>query len=111
MRFGFRLFLGKNKVLQFALGTSPSTECLPNIYKISKLIKGGRGILITPKNKQEVLYTLSGVSASACAKAGCIAPKTIELEVRRRFKLLLMFTACVHHLFLFASIWYYVLHI
>lgn len=75
-----RLFFGKNKVLQVALGTQPSTECLDNVYKLTKLLKGERGILITKQGLLEVKKELSNVTADEFAKAGFIATKTVTLE-------------------------------
>lgn len=79
--FYFRLFFGKNKVLQVALGTQPSTECLDNVHKIAKLLVGERGILITKEGLKETKKILSSVTGDEFAKAGFTATKTIVLEV------------------------------
>ncbi|OEH73682.1 mRNA turnover protein 4 homolog [Cyclospora cayetanensis] len=75
-----KLFFGKNKVLQVALGSQPSTECLDNVYKLSKMLKGERGILITKHDLPEVKKLLAQVTADEYAKAGFLATKTIMLE-------------------------------
>ncbi|KAL8428081.1 hypothetical protein Efla_000180 [Eimeria flavescens] len=75
-----RLFFGKNKVLQVALGAQPSTECLDNVSKLTKLLKGERGILITKDNLTDVKTRLSEVTSDEFAKAGFPATQTITLE-------------------------------
>ncbi|CDJ62982.1 hypothetical protein, conserved [Eimeria necatrix] len=75
-----RLFYGKNKVLQVALGTQPSTECALNVFKISKMLKGERGLLFSKKEINEVQQTLNKVSADEFARAGFTATKTVTLQ-------------------------------
>lgn len=75
-----RLFFGKNKVLQVALGTQPSTECLDNVCKLTKMLKGERGILITKQSLPEVKKLLASVKADEFAKAGFTATKTVTLQ-------------------------------
>ena len=65
-----------------ALGTQPSTECLENVCKLAKLLKGERGILVTKEGLAEVKKQLASVTADEFAKAGFTATKTITLEVR-----------------------------
>ncbi|KAL8273710.1 hypothetical protein Esti_002310 [Eimeria stiedai] len=75
-----RLFFGKNKVLQVALGTQPSTECLDNVCKLTKLLKGERGILLTKQNLPEVKKALGSITADEFAKAGFSATQTVTLQ-------------------------------
>lgn len=50
-----RFFLGKNRVLAVALGTTKEDECKENIHEISKRLKGQCGILFTNRPKVEVV--------------------------------------------------------
>ena len=50
-----RIYFGKNKVMQFALGREPSEEERTDLHILSKEIVGNnRGLLFTNRTKDEV---------------------------------------------------------
>jgi len=55
MRFIFRFFFGKNKVMAIALGRTEEEEMQPNIHKLAGMLHGQCGLLFTNKKKEEVL--------------------------------------------------------
>ena len=75
---GSKFFLGKNKVMQFALGRTPEEEFKQNLAMVSRLIKEDAGILLT--NEDDVEEYFDNFSSKDFARAGAIAPKTITLE-------------------------------
>jgi mRNA turnover protein 4 len=76
-----RIFLGKNKLLQIALGRTPEEEYSDNLRHVSKRISGGTvGLLITSKPAADVAGYFAGLSEPDFARAG--APATVEVYVK-----------------------------
>ncbi|GFE55406.1 mRNA turnover 4 family protein protein [Babesia ovis] len=75
-----RLFYGKNKVMQLALGAKPETELLADLHKIAENIVGERALLVTPESPDVVKKKLEGYKVNDFAKAGNIATDTIILK-------------------------------
>jgi mRNA turnover protein 4 len=77
-----RIFLGKNKLMQIALGRNPEDEYADNIREVSKRITGSVGLLFTTKSESEVEeYFLSSSSFEEedFARAGFTSPRTVTL--------------------------------
>jgi hypothetical protein len=53
--FFFRLFLGKNKIVQLALGKSSEDEYQDNLSNVSELLSGNVGLLATNRPKADIL--------------------------------------------------------
>ncbi|KEP59893.1 UNVERIFIED_CONTAM: mRNA turnover 4 (MRT4) family protein [Hammondia hammondi] len=75
-----RVFYGKNKVIQRALGTTPTSECLPNIHKLSKKLTGHRALLVCEHSADKLQTLLSKVQAKEFARAGFVATESIQLK-------------------------------
>lgn len=74
-----RLFLGKNKLLQIALGRTPEDEYSDNLHQISKLISGSVGLLCTNQNASNVEEYFKTLGVEDYARAGTVAERTIVL--------------------------------
>jgi mRNA turnover protein 4 len=69
-----RIFLGKNKLLQIALGRTIEEEYADNLRHISKLIVGGSvGLLCTCQPSEEVELYFRSLKEPDYARAGSIA--------------------------------------
>jgi mRNA turnover protein 4 len=75
-----RFFLGKNKLMQIALGRTQEEEYKENIFQLSKAISGNVGLLMTNRPKEEVISYFSNFCIPDFARAGHIAPRTIILS-------------------------------
>lgn len=66
-----RILLGKNKLLQIALGRSPEEEYADNLRHVAKRITGGSvGLLITSKEAKDVERYFASLSEPDYARAG-----------------------------------------
>ena len=54
MREDSRFFLGKNKVIQVALGKTPEDEHADNTHLLSKYMRGQVALMLTNKSKEEL---------------------------------------------------------
>ncbi|XP_073041540.1 uncharacterized protein [Primulina eburnea] len=75
-----RFFLGSNKVMQFALGRTVSDEIKPGLHKISKLLRGDSGILLTCLPKDEVQRIFEEYEDYDFARTGSVATEKVELK-------------------------------
>lgn len=76
-----RIFLGKNKLLQVALGRTPEDEYSDNLRKVSKLISGGSvGLLFSSRPRSEVEKYFESFVEPDFARAGFEAPKNIFVD-------------------------------
>lgn len=75
-----RMFLGKNKVMQVALGTEFQNEAARNIHQIAKLLHGHRGLLFSNLAPSEVRTIFDEHQPEEFAKSGFIATRTILLK-------------------------------
>ena len=76
-----RIFLGKNKLLQVALGRTPEDEYSDNLRKVSKLISGGSvGLLFSSRPRAEVEEYFENFVEPDFARAGFEAPKNIFVD-------------------------------
>ena len=70
-----RIFLGKNKLIQIALGRNPEDEYADNLRQVSKLVTGSVGLLFTSRPPSDVEeYFSSSLLEEDFARAGSIAP-------------------------------------
>lgn len=76
-----RIFLGKNKLLQVALGRTPEDEYSDNLRQVSKLISGGSvGLLFSSRSRTEVEEYFENFVEPDFARAGFEAPRIISVE-------------------------------
>lgn len=69
--------LGKNKLLQIALGRTPEEEFSDNLRQVSKLISGSVGLLFTSRPRDEVEEYFSTLSEIDFARAGFTSPRQV----------------------------------
>ncbi|XP_073309552.1 uncharacterized protein [Primulina huaijiensis] len=75
-----RFFIGSNKVMQVALGRSISDEIKPGLHKISKLLRGDSGILLTSLPKEEVQRIFEEYEDYDFARTGSVATEKVVLK-------------------------------
>lgn len=93
---GSKMFLGKNKVMQYALGSQVDQQLMEGVYPLAQRIEGNCGLLFTNKTKkfvvnyfnkyEEVCYARSGNVASSdfkIAKGPLALPFSIEPRLRK----------------------------
>jgi mRNA turnover protein 4 len=72
-----RIFLGKNKLLQIALGRSPEEEFSDNLCQVAKRISGSVGLLLTSQDSQEVEDYFASLQEDDFARAGSVSPQKV----------------------------------
>ena len=73
-----RLFLGKNKVTQLALGKSAEDEYQDNLRHISALVSGSVGILATNRSREEIDRWFSDFEVDDFAKEASGSPHRVR---------------------------------
>ena len=79
MKEDSKFFIGKNKVLQVALGRTPEEEYADNTHLISKYLKWHVCVLATQKKKEEIEQKLQEEEVDDFATAGCTATYEVFL--------------------------------
>lgn len=77
-----RLFLGKNKLMQLALGKTLESEYNDNLHQLGMRITGAVGLLLTSDAREAVELYFSELAQRQhddFARAGAIAPRTVVL--------------------------------
>lgn len=74
-----RLFYGKNKLMQHALGMTPATECQDKIHKLARHISGHAAILFTDSPLAKIQEYFEEYRPSEFARSGAIATETVVL--------------------------------
>lgn len=74
-----RIFLGKNKLLQIALGRTPEDEYSDNLHRLSKALSGSVGILCTNESPKDVEGYFADLAVEDFARSGAVAPRTVTL--------------------------------
>jgi mRNA turnover protein 4 len=74
-----RIFLGKNKLLQIALGKTPEDEYADNIRRVSDKISESVGLLCTSRPKEEVLEYFDNLVEPDFARAGFVSPRDVHI--------------------------------
>ena len=72
-----RLFLGKNKLLQIALGRTNADEYSDNLHQLSKLLTGSVGILCTNQSSMNVEEYFDKLAVEDYARAGAVSSKEV----------------------------------
>ncbi|KAK1441783.1 mRNA turnover protein 4 mrto4 like protein [Babesia gibsoni] len=75
-----RVFYGKNKVMQLALGQKPESELVTNIHKIAERISGERALLVSSETPDVVKGKLEGYKVADFSKSGNVAVDTVILK-------------------------------
>jgi len=74
-----RIFLGKNKLMQIALGKQMTDEYSENLHLLSKYISGSVGLFLTNESHEHVENYFTNLVEQDYAKAGSIAVRTVEI--------------------------------
>lgn len=88
-----RIFLGKNKLLQIALGRNEEEEYSENLRHVAKRIVGGSvGLLVTSRPRAEVDEYFSTMVEPDYARAGSIASRsaTVTADMLKTFPISMM---------------------
>jgi mRNA turnover protein 4 len=88
-----RIFLGKNKLLQIALGRNPEEEYSDNLRHVAKGITGGSvGLLFTSRPRNEVEGYFESMIEPDFARAGSVSSRTVMVtnELLERFPVSMM---------------------
>ena len=75
-----RFFLGKNKVIQVALGKNPEDEPADNAHLLSKYMTGQVCLLLSNKSPKELIKIFEEEQVDDFAQAGTKAPYTVFLQ-------------------------------
>jgi mRNA turnover protein 4 len=74
---GSRIFMGKNKLLQIALGRTSEEEYGDNLREVAKLTSGSVGLLFTSEPRKEVESYFYNLAEDDFARAGAVAPRKV----------------------------------
>ncbi|XP_022196364.1 mRNA turnover protein 4 homolog [Nilaparvata lugens] len=74
-----RMFFGKNKIMQLALGKGPEDEIKDNLSKLTAEMKGQCGLLFTSKSVKEVREWFRTFEAEDYSRSGSVASETVHL--------------------------------
>lgn len=72
-----RIFLGKNKLMQIALGRTPEEEYGENLRAMTKYVTGSVGLLVTSKPRDEVQEYFANLQEDDFARAGSLSPREV----------------------------------
>ncbi|XP_054709864.1 mRNA turnover protein 4 homolog, partial [Uloborus diversus] len=75
-----RFFIGKNKVMAYALGRTLEDEYQPNLHKVSQMLQGQCGLLFSNQPVDEVLRWFTSYSEGVYARSGNIATDDVILK-------------------------------
>ena len=80
-----RIFLGKNKLMQIALGKTPEDEYADNLRHISKEISESVGLIFTSRPRSDVEEFFSEFSEPDFARAGFVCPRDVVITNKMLF--------------------------
>lgn len=80
-----KIMLGKNKLIQIALGKTPEDEYSDNLRHVSKEITANVGLLFTSRSRAEVEKFFQSFSAPDFARAGFVAPRDVIVTNKMLF--------------------------
>ena len=69
--------MGKNKLLQIALGRTPDEEYGDNLREVAKLTTGSVGLLFTSEPREKVESYFYNLVEEDFARAGAVAPRKV----------------------------------
>lgn len=72
--------MGKNKVMQLAIGVDASSEIADGIHKLAPLISGHRGIICADMAPADIQEALERHRTAEYARTGCPATGDVMLE-------------------------------
>lgn len=72
-----RIFLGKNKLLQIALGKTPEDEYADNLRLVSNEISESVGLLFSSRSRKSVEDYFSNLCEPDFARAGFVSPRDV----------------------------------
>eukprot|EP00586_Coscinodiscus_wailesii_P016589 CAMPEP_0172498114 /NCGR_PEP_ID=MMETSP1066-20121228/109452_1 /TAXON_ID=671091 /ORGANISM="Coscinodiscus wailesii, Strain CCMP2513" /LENGTH=174 /DNA_ID=CAMNT_0013271253 /DNA_START=219 /DNA_END=743 /DNA_ORIENTATION=+ len=72
-----RIFLGKNTLMQLALGKTPEDEHADNLRRVSELCCGSVGMLMTSRGRKEVEEYFHNLCEEDFARAGATATRRV----------------------------------
>lgn len=75
-----RLYFGRKKLAQVALGRSESEEYLQGLCQVSDQLQGQVGLLFTNRSHEKVLEFFNNYSAMEYARGGNIASAAVSVE-------------------------------
>ena len=73
-------FLGKNRVMQLALGLDSETEFRPGLCEAAQDVTGHRGLLFTNRSQDEVVAYFAEYGKLDYARAGATATATVSMS-------------------------------
>lgn len=76
-----RLFLGKNKVAQVALGKEEADEYRGELNLVSRHLSGDSGLFFTNRERDEVVEYFNNMTFIDFAKAGFVAQEDITIDI------------------------------
>lgn len=74
-----RIFMGKTKVMQVALGRSQETEIVPGVSGLQSYMKGEVGLLFTDREPQEVEDYFATYTELDYARSGAVAARGFRI--------------------------------
>jgi len=74
-----KFFIGKNRVIAKALGTTPEEEYSENLHKISLLMRSEVGLLCTNEKTEDVLEFFGNLSAPDYARTGAVCTESFTI--------------------------------
>jgi len=75
-----QFFFGKNRVMSIALGRTPNREYLTNLSKITPYLLGKIGLMLTNRDKREIVEYFNSLSLLDYARSGNVATETVTTE-------------------------------
>jgi mRNA turnover protein 4 len=75
-----RFFLGKNRVMQKALGLDEETEIKPSLSSIAHDLVGNVGLFFTSRKQKEISEYFSSLSVPDYARAGFVASEKVTIQ-------------------------------
>lgn len=76
---GSRIFFGRTRVMQKALGRTPEEEHVDNLHKLAETMTGDVGLLLTDEEPQVVQEYFDSFVKSDFARAGLVSPLTFVI--------------------------------
>ncbi|KAA0189971.1 hypothetical protein HAZT_HAZT008689 [Hyalella azteca] len=75
-----KFFLGKNRVLQIALGRTPEEEIDENLHQVSAQLIGQRGILFTNEKLEDIIEFFNSHRVAVHSRPSNLAPMSLTLQ-------------------------------
>ena len=75
-----KIFFGKNKVVQVALGRTPADEVQDNMHKVSERLRGACMLLFTNRDRREVEDFFANFHEREYARMGMLVTQDVEIK-------------------------------